>query len=186
MQEGGMKKKMSSGAEKKWTDFLNSAGFVKNEHKLRLPSRFKSSVPWVKGVPSPVLPVKMMSNITVHDGWGNPHALKIAEKIISEHQDLSLRDLLEEMLAGKYSSEICYPYVWWVFPNHKRTRSMYEDALGMTFVKLGNLWQQVYPIHSMGALVGAQGTESYEDLPKGGYFVLWDNENQARKYNDSK
>lgn len=178
-----MRKDMSPKAIKKWKRFLNSSSMSEGDYKLRLPSRFKKASPWVKGASNPIYPVKMLSNVSVHDGWANPHGLNIAKRVVSSKEDMTLRELLEEFLAGDVSDEIEYPYVWWIFPNANRVRSLCEDAVGLTYVKLNNLWQLVYSIHSLGGLAGGQGTESYESLPKGGYFVVWDNEEQARRHN---
>lgn len=178
-----MKKDMSPKALQNWKRFLNYSGMSESDYKLRLPSRFKKASPWVQGAPSPIKPLKMLSNVSVHDGWANPYGLKIAKEIISSKKDINLRGLLEELLTGNMSDEIGCPYVWWVFPNPNRVRAIYEDAHGMTYVKLNNLWQLVYSIHSLGALAGGQGTDSYETLPKGGYFVVWDNEDQAQRHN---
>ena len=179
-----MKRDISPKSIKKWEEYLKSSGLAVHSHKLRLPSRFKQASPWVKGSPSPAYPVNMLSNITVHDGWTNPRALKIAKEIVDSKPSLTLRDLLEEMLSGEAGNEIEYPYIWWVYPNSNRVRSLYEDSRGMTYIKLNNLWQMVYSVHSMGALVGRQGADSHEAIPIGGFFILWENEAQASKYNN--
>lgn len=86
-----MKRGVSPKSIKKWKECLKSSDMSVNSHKLRLPSRFKQALPWVKGSPNPVYPVNVLSNIAIHDGWTNPHALKNAKGLVGSKVGLALR-----------------------------------------------------------------------------------------------
>lgn len=152
--------------------------------KSRVASRFKSAAPWVKGVSAPVQPTRMLSNVTVFDGWRCTSVAQFADQVISHKPSLTLRELQQILLDSLSKGEIEYPYVWWVYARTSRTRAIHEDAEGRPFVKLGTKWQLAYPLDAVAGLAGAQGTPDFdsENLPATGYFVLWENEDAARKH----
>ncbi|MBA6416375.1 hypothetical protein H4J50_10145 [Colwellia sp. 6M3] len=79
-------------------------------------------------------------------------------------------------------SETSYPYVWWVVPEGNKIRTIYEDANGITFVKLDNKWKMAYSSEAVGVLVGAQGGYDFEGIPRNSYFVSWENETIAMEH----
>ncbi|MDO6786095.1 hypothetical protein Q4589_00675 [Cobetia marina] len=163
-----------------WLLFL---GIKINKLNMRLPSQYKKAMPWFSDIGGPIQPLKKLSTMIIHDAWSNPDKLGRVKTILSHTPDLNMRELFEDL-----SLEVCstsnadYTYVYWVYPNPERIRVIYEDAIGVTYVKLDNLWHKAYPIRSLGNLVGAQGTACYEELPKGEYFILWEDEVTARKH----
>lgn len=124
----------------------------------------------------------MLSKVTVFDGWCNPSLARTAQRIVSESPSISLRDLQRILLEKTESGEIDYPYIWWVNPTKEWTRALHEDADGQPFVKVHGKWHLAYPLDKVGGLAGAQSADGYEDVPLAGYFILWDNEDSARKH----
>jgi len=152
--------------------------------KTRVSSKFKSAASWVFGVSTPTQPTRMLSNVTVFDGWACGSVAHFARQVIVQHPSLTLRELQNVLLESLNRGEIDYPYIWWVYARTSRTRAIHEDAEGRPFIKLGTKWQLAYPIDAIAGLVGAQGSEDYdsENVPNSGYFVLWENEDAARKH----
>jgi len=144
---------------------------------LRKGSRFKNALPWINGVSAPAMPTRMLSNVVVFESWQNPHNMEIAKGIVKINKNMSLRELVSEMLN---TSEI--PYIWWIYPVSSKIRAIHEDSNGITFIKLNNKWQMVYSSKMVGALVGAQGGLDAESFPPNSYFVSWENEELARSH----
>ncbi|MAY15202.1 MULTISPECIES: hypothetical protein [Thalassolituus] len=167
--------------EKIWQKFAKQ-NLTKRDVALRRGTNYKKAAPWVNGVASPALPTTMLSNVTVYESWLNPHNMGIAKNLIAHKKDLTVRELLYEMCYQMKEGNTEYPYVWWVWPHTSKTRAIHEDSNGVTFVKLGNKWQMAFSIQAMGALAGAQGASSYEELPRNAYFVSWENEETARAH----
>lgn len=149
---------------------------------LRKGSKFKKAKSWIEGVPSPAMPTKILSNAEIFNGWLNPHNFKLAKTLISQNENLTFRDLVNEMLIHMTTEETTLPYIWWIYISPPKARAIHQDANGVTFVKLNNKWQMALSTQELGALVGAQGGINYEDIPKNAYFVSWENEKIARKY----
>lgn len=124
----------------------------------------------------------MLSNVTVFDGWSNPSLARISQKIVCDRPTISLRELQQILLEMTETGEIGYPYVWWVNPTKAWKRALHEDANGLPFVKVHSKWHLAYPLDKVGGLAGAQYADGYEDIPLAGYFILWDNEDCARKH----
>lgn len=152
--------------------------------KSRVASRFKPASPWVMGLTAPTQPTRMLSNVTVYDGWMCGSVVQFARQIISKQPSLTLRELQNILLESLRKGEVAYPYVWWVYARNSRTRAIHEDAEGRPFVKLGTKWQLAYPIDAVAGLAGAQGAPDLdsENLPHTGYFILWENEDAAKQH----
>lgn len=152
--------------------------------KSRVASKFKTAAPWVMGLNSPIQPTRMLSNVTVFDGWTCGSVAQYAKKIISEQPSLTLRELQNILLGSLERGDIDYPYIWWVYARTSRIRAIHEDAEGRPFIKLGTKWQLAYPIDAVAGLAGAQGSPDFdsENLPRTGYFVVWENEDAARQH----
>jgi len=168
--------------ERTWSKFARANLDKERKYMLRRGSRFKKAVPWVEGVVAPAMPTKMMSNVTVLESWLNPLNMEFAKKIIQNDKAVTLRELAERMLMMVEEGKTEYPYVWWVWPHSSKKRAIHEDSNGITFVKLDNKWQMIFSIQAVGVLAGAQGRDSYEDLPPNAYFVSWENEEIARQH----
>lgn len=149
---------------------------------LRNGSMFKSASPWVNGVDYPLLPTSMLSNVTVYSSWINPHNMILARDIIAKENGLKVRELIYKMLFEIKNGRTDYPYIWWLWPRSSVKRVLHEDSEGLTFVKLDNKWQMAFSIKQLGALVGAQGSQDYEDLPQNDFFVSCEYEETARSY----
>lgn len=172
---------MEDDIEEIWQKFIKYK--VHKEHAtLRKGTNFKKAAPWVNGLASPALPTKMLSNVTIYESWLNPHNMKLARNLITQRKRLTVRELLYEMLYQVKAGNTDSPYVWWVWTSSSKTRAIHQDSNGVTFVKLGNKWQLAFSIQAMGALAGAQGTSSPEELPRDAYFVSWENEEMARAH----
>lgn len=166
-----------------WKNFTNKGHFDELlGTDCRLASRHRFAKPWVLGVNGPVGSTIMRSNVPLYHAWDCPNSLNIAKGIIRDSVDLSLRELQVKMLHLVIKGESLFPYLWWIYNNGPSgiTRAIHEDQNGILFVKLAGKWQLVYPCQKLGSLVGSQGGEHYEDLPRNAYFVLWENEEQAR------
>lgn len=164
-----------------WQNFAKK-NLPKNDAALRKGTNNKKAAPWVNGLVSPALPTTMLSSVTVYESWLNQCNMGIAKDIIALKKELTVRELVYEMLYQMKAGNIDYPYIWWVWPHSSKTRVIHQDSNGVTFVKLGNKWQMAFSIQSMGVLVGAQGAANYEELPKNAYFVSWENEEMARAH----
>ncbi|WP_027873401.1 hypothetical protein [Spongiibacter marinus] len=172
---------MDNNVEKIWRKFARD-NLPENDSVLRKGTNFKLAAPWINGVATPALPTKMLTNVTVFESWLNPHNFELAKSIVSENEELTVRELLYEMLFKIKSGKTTMPYVWWVWPHSSKTRAIHQDSNDMTFVKLGSKWQMAFSIQSMGALAGSQGSMNYEELPRNAYFVSWENEKIARAH----
>lgn len=165
--------------DRTWKEFAKDVLDDKNA-TLRKGSGFKKAAPWVNGLPGPAMPTQMMSNVDVFDSWQNPQSMAQAKKIVGT-SSITVKALVEELIKLVTIGKITYPYLWWLWPYSSNKRAIYQDANGITFVKLNNKWHLAYPVRSLGALVGSQGS-NYEDLPLNAYFVSWENENIARQH----
>lgn len=164
-----------------WREFTKA--HLEDEHaRLRRGSRFKLAKPWIKGVSSPAMPTKMLSNVVVYDSWLNNFNMDLANEIVDKYPSMTLRELVESMLKQMGDKHTGYPYLWWVWPESNKKRVIHEDANGITFVKLNNKWQMVFSSQAVGVLAGAQGVQGYESLPRNSYFISWENEEIARKH----
>ncbi len=173
---------MEKSIEMLWKLYLKDDPDLKGA-KLRLASRAKLAKPWVTGVASPQGTTTMLSNVEIHKGWTNPHALNIARKTIESNPKFTLRELSHSMLSQVQQKVTSYPYVWWIYESSSpKRRAVHEDATGVTFIKLDGKWQLVYPCQALGVLVGRQGAGYYENIPRNAYFVLCENEAAARKH----
>lgn len=150
--------------------------------KARVASKYKLSAPWVRGSVAPTQPTRMLSNVTVYDGWECTSNARLARGIVEVEPQLTLRDLQARMLKEVELGNTSYPYVWWIYEQTCRTRAIHEDSDGRPFVKLHNKWHLAYPIDAIAGLVGAQGVLDYERVPKTGFFILWENEDIARNH----
>ena len=168
--------------QKIWLEFAK--GNLPSEKPwLRRGSRSKIASPWVNGVSTPAMPTRKLSNVIVYEhGWLNNSNMALAKKIVLDNPNITLRELVDEMLLKMEKLETSFPYVWWVVPEGNKTRTIYEDANGITFVKLDNKWNIVYSSEAVGVLVGAQGSQDYEGIPRNSYFVSWENETIAMQY----
>lgn len=149
--------------------------------KLRKPSNFKKAEAYVYGIASPSLPTKMASEMDVYNAWTNPHNLNTAKSLLRNNRFMTFAELLTAMVDSEKVHDV-FPYLWWVWPKSCKKRVVHIDSDGVTFVKMNNKWQIVYSVQSIGSLVGAQGSPHYESVPKNGYFVVWENEEIARKH----
>ena len=173
---------MDNSVEIEWKVFASESLPNKGKgFKLRKPSNLKKAEPYVYGIASPSLPTKMMSEVNVHDAWLNPHNLKLAKTLLQENRFMSFSQLMFAMVKSG-SNKSVFRYIWWVLPHSCKKRVMHTDNDGVNFVKMNNKWQILYSVQSVGALVGAQGSPHYESVPKNGYFVVWENEEIARKH----
>lgn len=172
---------ISNEAKDAWKHFVEYSIGSKFQKQLRLASKFKQSDPWVNGVASPTLPTQMESSVELYRGWANPESLKYAKTIV-KNKKMTLRELQQMMLIGLIKDNLSMPYIWWVDATTSCRRVVHEDGEGRTFVKLDNKWQMAYSVQAIGGLVGSQYTGNHEEVPKNTYFVLWENEQIARKY----
>jgi hypothetical protein len=150
--------------------------------KSRIASKYKVAAPWVLGVAVPTQPTRMLSNVTVFDGWNCTTTAAFARKIVGTTPGLTLRDLQAAVLRGVEGGLLDNPYIWWVYEPKSRTRAIHEDAEGRSFIKLGKKWQLAYPLDAIAGLCGAQGCSEYENVPRSGYFIIWENEEIARSH----
>lgn len=164
---------------KKWSEFALEKG---GKAPLRKGSGVKKASPWVEGRSHPALPVKMLSKVQVYNGWVNPLNLSIAQEIVNADPKISFRVLVDEMLVRMDKGETTIPYIWWVWLGGAQQRVLYEDLLGVTFIKLNGKWEIVSSVRAAGALAGAQGISDYEALPPNSYFLPWESEGIARGY----
>lgn len=148
----------------------------------RVASKYALASPWVNFGTSPSQPTRMLSNVIVFDGWSNPSLACTAQRIVSDRPSISLRALQQLLLEMTETRAIDYPYIWWVNSTKEWKRALHEDANGLQFVKVHGKWHLAYPLDKVGGLAGAQYTDGYEDVPLFGYFILWDNEDCARKH----
>ena len=169
-------------AEKIWKKHLKYEDGVDSDAKLRKASSFSKAEPWVLGISSPSKPTQIRSNVMVYHGWANPHDLNVAKEIVKKNKAISLKELQTQLFTMLDKSVVSYPYIWWVQHSGAKKRAIHEDVNGIVFVKLENKWRLAYPISILGGLVGAQYAGNAEDVPPNSYFVLWDNEQDARKY----
>ncbi|MBY5920795.1 hypothetical protein [Ferrimonas balearica] len=97
---------------------------------------------------------------------------------------MTLRELQVQILKLAKAREAAFPYIWWVYSRKASSdvRAIHEDSNGILFAKLRSKWIQVYKCQRLGSLVGSQGGHHYEDMPSNAYFVLWENEEQARNH----
>lgn len=172
-------RKTSEKIWKEWSAFALERG---ERAPLRKGTGIKKAAPWIEGRSHPALPVKMLSKVEVYDGWVNSHNLSLAQKIVKSEPKISFRDLVDEMLVRMDAGETTIPYIWWVWLGAAQARVLYEDLLGVTFIKLSGKWEMVCSIRSAGVLAGAQGISDYEALPPNSYFLPWENEGIARGY----
>ncbi len=138
---------------------------------------------------SPMLPIKQLSTEVIFEGWGNGYNKEIAKNIIDQEPSLSFQELLIKIIILMSEDEKIYiPYIWWIDPDShtKKKRLIYQDVDGDNFVKIDNKWQMVYSVKSAGSLVGRQGGSNYEDLNlhSNSYFVVWENEDDAKNYSN--
>lgn len=163
---------------------MNSGNGVRNEFSsaLRLSSRHVPASTFLSSDVSPAPPTRMLSNVEICDGWLNgPHA-QVAQRILSKNPEMSLLDLQIAMLRKTERGELYCPYIWWVDARCRWGRALHEDSAGRKFVKLNSKWHLAYSMDQIGGLVGAQNSGGYEDIPKVGYFVVWENERIARNH----
>lgn len=128
--------------------------------------------------------VCMLSNVDVHCGWECPVNLRWAKSLNIKEQSTTLRELQSEALGNAIENG-SYPYLWWFYPlSNPKKRAVYVDSIGVSFIKLGGVWQVLYNCKALGTLVGAQGHSGdpcdYERLPPNAYFVVMENEATAR------
>ena len=147
---------------------------------LRRSSNFKKAEPYVYGIASPTLPTKMSSEVDVYDAWSNPYNLNVAKSLLRKNRFMTFAELMTGMVNSQRDHDV-FPYIWWIWPFSSKKRIVHVDSNGITFVKMSNKWQIAYPVQSIGALAGSQGIH-YENVPKNCYFVVWGNEEIARKH----
>ena len=164
--------------EDAWKRVIKKIGFDQNT-VLRNPSSIRQARPWIQERYHPAQPLKMLSKRVVYDGWANSSNVKFCRSILDDTEGLTMRELFEEVIRACETEKINYFYTWWIYPNKSWERAIYEDANGITFVKLSKLWQLAYPVSVLGSLVGSQGHEGLESFPRNSYFVVYDNESDA-------
>ena len=118
----------------------------------------------------------MLSNIEIHYEWQCQVNADWVRELDFTSKPLSLRQLqleaLRETLCGAD-----FPYLWWFHKSkNPKIRTVYEDSLGVSFIKLDGVWQVVYNCKKLGSLVGSQGSTNYESIPTNAYFVVVENE----------
>ena len=171
---------MDNQVETKWRKFATELLPKKGKgYYLRKPSNIKKAESYVYGIASPVLPTKMASEVDVYHAWTNPFNINIAKTLLRKNRVLTFAELMTSMIK-EYDPSV-FTYTWWIWPYSYKKRIVHIDSDGITFVKMGNKWQIVYSVQALGALVGSQG-DDYEDVPKNSYFVVWENEETARKH----
>ncbi|WP_243328409.1 hypothetical protein [Vibrio sp. CCB-PB317] len=169
-----------------WYEAVSNVGLARlvGSKDCRFASKYGEANSWVLGASHPIGTTVMRSNIQLYHGWDCPVTLRIAKNIVTESPRMTLRELQIEMLKLAKAGEAIFPYVWWIYTRKATNdvRVIHEDQNGLLFAKLKGKWMQVYKCQKLGSLVGAQGGEHYEDIPNNAYFVLWDNEAQARSH----
>ncbi|NVC93247.1 hypothetical protein FC650_06205 [Vibrio natriegens] len=128
----------------------------------------------------------MLSNVEIHCGWSGGFNAEWVKAMVANGERVSLRDLQLEALIRALSDD-SYPYLWWFYEEKNPSiRTVYEDSLGVNFVKLNGVWQVVYNCKKLGSLVGASGHSGYgadyEKIPPNAYFVVMENEDAARRH----
>ncbi|MEZ8577742.1 hypothetical protein AB6C82_23235 [Vibrio splendidus] len=144
--------------------------------ELRLASRRFQAKYFVTPPVQPTGEVRMLSNIEIHYGWQCQVNADWVRELDFTLKPLSLRQLqleaLRETLCGAD-----FPYLWWFHKSkNPKIRTVYEDNLGVSFIKLDGVWQVVYSCKKLGSLVGSQGSTNYESIPANAYFVVVENE----------
>jgi hypothetical protein len=152
-----------------------------------LPERYASktfrAAPLVCGISFPAKPTRMLSNTNVYEGWECRSVARHARTIVAAQTFLTLRELHERLKLDETKGKIAYPFVWWIYVAHPPIqRAIHQDIDGNFFVKLGSKWQLAYSIDHVGTLAGAQGGAGDYDIPKTGYFVIWENEAKAVRH----
>ncbi|MCA4019847.1 hypothetical protein [Vibrio vulnificus] len=168
-----------------WYEAVKSAGLtgLVGDKGCRLASKYGEAKSWVLGASHPIGTTAMRSNVQLYHGWDCPVTLGIAKALVTEYPRMTLRELQVRMLKLAKDGEAIFPYIWWVYTRKASSdiRAIHEDQNGLLFVKLKGKWMQVYQCQKLGSLVGSQGNH-YEDFPSNAYFVLWENEEQARNH----
>ncbi|WP_391091155.1 hypothetical protein [Vibrio sp. NH-UV-68] len=169
-----------------WYEAVKSVGLtgLVGSKGCRLASKYGEAKSWVLGVSHPIGTTIMRSNIQLYHGWDCPVTLRLAKTLVTESPRISLRELQVKMLKLAKDGEVTFPYLWWIYARKASSdvRAIHEDQNGLLFVKLKGKWMQVYKCQKLGSLVGSQGSEHYESIPNNAYFVLWENEAQARSH----
>jgi hypothetical protein len=172
---------MNNEIEKIWCSFSKKRLHNGKHVKLRRGADHKRALPWIVGLSAPSMPIKQLSTIMVCSSWVNPRNLDFAKDIIAKNKDITFRQLLNEMIIMMDKNKTDTPFVWWVWPHSLKERVLYEDANGITFVKLDNVWQMVYSVRLVGNLASAIDGLSYVQLPYNCHFVSCENEEIAKK-----
>ena len=162
---------MTKTAEQIWLEWSKYSLDQGEKAPLRRGTSVKKACPWVEGRGHPALPVSTLSKAKVYHGWVHSLNLGLAQQIVRSQPWVSFRGLVYEILLKLDKGETTIPYIWWVWVGGAQERVLYEDSLGVTFIKLDGKWEIVCSIRSAGALVGAQGVLDYEALPLNSYFL---------------
>lgn len=149
-----------------------------SDHPLRKGSNFKKALPFLEPNQKPAMPMKALPKSMLYDTWVATKNYEKACETVNSKPNLTFSELIYEMLKNEDK-----PYIWWLWPRTKIERIIYEDANGLTFVKLDNIWQVAYPVNAVGVLVGIQGTTDHEtDVPFNSYFICSEYTEVARKH----
>ncbi|HCG6560707.1 TPA: hypothetical protein NJ652_004661 [Vibrio parahaemolyticus] len=158
-----------------WSRYSNEEYSDIKGLKLRLASNRAQARYFVNPPSKPVGEVRMLSNIDINYGWQCQINAEWVKELDLAQNSISLRELQLRALQETYY-DADFPYLWWFHRDKTpKKRTVYEDSLGVSFIKLDNVWQVVYSCKKLGSLVGNQGQGGYEDIPPNAYFVIIEN-----------
>lgn len=148
-----------------------------------LATPYKTARDWLKDHPTPKLPLEKLWTVQVYDGWLCPTTANIVQGILQTNPHASLQRVHRELLQ-RDTSALSFSPLWWIGIGRCRKKALYRDADGFTFIRVDKAWRLAYALREMGGLVGAKSLRNPHEaqVPWKGYFVCWENEEEAYHY----
>ena len=143
---------------------------------------------WLEEKSVPQMPMKWMREHLLFDGWPCPETTNFARAYVQDHPAVTLQHLQQEILDQVSRSMLPHPHLWRIRVGISRLKNVVRDMQGLRYVSVNGVYRRAYSIRPLGGLVGAQSfTNPHEGVvPASGYFVCWENEQQARDYNQKR
>ena len=179
----------------------SSATFADDEHVFSVDDPAPISFPsvsstigsqlaslWLEENPTPQMPLKWMRDHLLFDGWPCPETTTFARAFVQDHPTVTLLDLQQEILDRVARAMLPHPHLWRIRLGISRKKHVLRDMQGLRYVSVNGDWRRAYSIRPLGGLVGAKGFNNPNEgvVPATGYFICWENEQQARDYNQKR
>ena len=148
----------------------------------------KLAITWLEGTVTPQPPMtKLFSQVDLYDGWNCPGTRQYALELVQQQPEMNFQVLQAELRKAS-ATVLEYRHIWWYYLDSKRSTALYKDANNLPFILVDDAWHLGYSLGVVKGLAYAVTDRTAQSVHRhrAGFFLCWENEQQARDYNQKR